>query len=141
MALVNPHPALKVAVPECPMVDGWKGDDWFHNGAFRQDQLRLHLRSDDAARQGRADSARRTTTTTQLFLRLGSAGAFGHHFGIDALPLLRQAERSTRRTMSSGAARRSIGFSARALKVPTLFVTSLWDQEDMYGGVHALYRA
>jgi putative CocE/NonD family hydrolase len=36
MALVNPHPALKVAVPMNPMVDGWIGDDWFHNGAFRQ---------------------------------------------------------------------------------------------------------
>src|SRR5712671_3755368 len=36
MALVNPHPALKVAVPMNPMVDGWMGDDWFHNGAFRQ---------------------------------------------------------------------------------------------------------
>jgi uncharacterized protein len=35
-ALVNPHPALKVAVPMNPMVDGWRGDDWFHNGAFRQ---------------------------------------------------------------------------------------------------------
>jgi putative CocE/NonD family hydrolase len=36
MALLNPHPALKVAVPESPMVDGWMGDDWFHYGAFRQ---------------------------------------------------------------------------------------------------------
>jgi hypothetical protein len=36
MALINPHPALKAAVPMSPMVDGWKGDDWFHNGAFRQ---------------------------------------------------------------------------------------------------------
>src|SRR5580658_3906918 len=35
MALLNPHPALKVAVPESPMVDGWMGDDWFHYGAFR----------------------------------------------------------------------------------------------------------
>jgi predicted acyl esterase len=39
MALVDPHPALKVAVPMNPMVDGWKGDDWFHNGAFRQINL------------------------------------------------------------------------------------------------------
>jgi uncharacterized protein len=30
MALVNPHPALKVSVPMNPMVDGWRGDDWFH---------------------------------------------------------------------------------------------------------------
>ena len=36
MALVDPHPALKVAVPIAPMVDVWRGDDWFHNGAFRQ---------------------------------------------------------------------------------------------------------
>src|SRR5262245_6544829 len=39
MALVNPHPALKVAVPMNPMVDGWMGDDWFHNGAFREQNL------------------------------------------------------------------------------------------------------
>jgi putative CocE/NonD family hydrolase len=39
MALVDPHPALKVAVPMNPMVDGWIGDDWFHNGAFRQQNM------------------------------------------------------------------------------------------------------
>ena len=33
MALLDPHPALKVAAPESPMVDGWMGDDWFHYGA------------------------------------------------------------------------------------------------------------
>src|SRR5947209_6535437 len=39
MALVNPHPALKVSVPMNPMVDGWMGDDWFHNGAFRAQNM------------------------------------------------------------------------------------------------------
>src|SRR6267143_1755599 len=39
MALVNPHPALKVSVPMNPMVDGWMGDDWFHYGAFRQQNM------------------------------------------------------------------------------------------------------
>ncbi|MGA9390646.1 MAG: CocE/NonD family hydrolase [Candidatus Sulfotelmatobacter sp.] len=39
MGLVNPHPALKVAVPMNPMVDGWIGDDWFHNGAFREQNM------------------------------------------------------------------------------------------------------
>src|SRR5580704_13964794 len=39
MALVNPHPALRAAVPINAMVDGWTGDDWFHKGAFRQDSL------------------------------------------------------------------------------------------------------
>src|SRR4029453_14249992 len=39
VAAINPHPALKAAVPESPMVDGWMGDDWFHNGAFRTGAL------------------------------------------------------------------------------------------------------
>ncbi len=39
MALIHPHAALKVAAPESPMVDGWMGDDWFHYGAFRQNNL------------------------------------------------------------------------------------------------------
>jgi predicted acyl esterase len=39
MPLVHPHPALKCVVPMNPMVDGWRGDDWFHNGAFRQQNL------------------------------------------------------------------------------------------------------
>ena len=40
---INPHPALKAAVPESPMVDGWMGDDWFHNGAFRTGSLDFAL--------------------------------------------------------------------------------------------------
>ena len=39
MPLVHPHPALKCVVPMNPMVDGWMGDDWFHNGAFRQQNM------------------------------------------------------------------------------------------------------
>src|ERR1700744_3218564 len=39
MAEINPHPALKAVAPESPMVDGWMGDDWFHNGAFRVGSL------------------------------------------------------------------------------------------------------
>ena len=53
MALVNPHPALKVSVPMNPMVDGWMGDDWFHNGAFRQQNDAVHLRAGGDARQRR----------------------------------------------------------------------------------------
>jgi len=50
MALVNPHPALKVAVPMNPMVDGWIGDDWFHNGAFRQ-QMMPYIYDQEATRK------------------------------------------------------------------------------------------
>src|SRR5436190_5924410 len=49
MALINPHPALKVSVPMNPMVDGWMGDDWFHNGAFRQ-QMMDYIYDQDGSR-------------------------------------------------------------------------------------------
>ncbi|HWH22968.1 MAG TPA: CocE/NonD family hydrolase, partial [Allosphingosinicella sp.] len=39
MGILDPHPALKAAVPMYPMVDGWIGDDFYHNGALRQIML------------------------------------------------------------------------------------------------------
>ena len=36
IAAVNPHPALKAVSPQAPMTDTWMGDDFFHQGAFRQ---------------------------------------------------------------------------------------------------------
>src|SRR5262245_58833305 len=62
MALINPHPALKVAAPMSPMVDGWMGDDWFHYGAFRQvnfdyftDQTTVKGSGADVVREARDD--------------------------------------------------------------------------------------
>src|SRR5277367_4251760 len=57
MALLHPHPALKVAVPESPMVDGWMGDDWFHYGAFRL--LNLDYILEQTAQQGAGDPIQR----------------------------------------------------------------------------------
>ncbi|MGH9585341.1 MAG: CocE/NonD family hydrolase, partial [Acidobacteriaceae bacterium] len=54
MALLHPHPALKVACPESPMVDGWMGDDWFHYGAFRQ-QMLPYIYDQQATRTGKED--------------------------------------------------------------------------------------
>jgi len=36
MAGIDPHPAVKAVSPQAPMIDVWLGDDFFHNGAFRQ---------------------------------------------------------------------------------------------------------
>ncbi len=33
---IDPHPAVKAISPQAPMIDVWVGDDFFHNGAFRQ---------------------------------------------------------------------------------------------------------
>ena len=36
VAGIDPHPAVKAISPQAPMIDVWMGDDFFHNGAFRQ---------------------------------------------------------------------------------------------------------
>ena len=36
IAAVSGHPALKAVSPQAPMTDTWMGDDFFHQGAFRQ---------------------------------------------------------------------------------------------------------
>src|SRR5215468_125442 len=91
MALVNPHPALKAAVPMSPMVDGWKGDDWFHNGAFRQTNFD-YLYSQTTRRGEGYQIARGVYDDYQLFLASGSAGDFARRFGIDALPFYQKLE-------------------------------------------------
>src|SRR5579871_6766458 len=135
MALVNPHPALKAAAPMCPMVDGWKGDDWFHNGAFRQTNFDYIYQQ--TTRRGEGQKIPRGVFDDyQLFLGLGSAGAFAQRFGIDSLPFFRKlAEHPAYDEFWSGQALDQI-LATQPLKVPMLLVTSLWDQEDIYGGVH-----
>src|SRR6202161_4109137 len=36
MAGIDAHPAVKAISPQAPMTDVWLGDDFFHNGAFRE---------------------------------------------------------------------------------------------------------
>src|SRR5262245_57115656 len=73
MALVNPHPALKAAVPESPMVDGWMGDDWFHYGAFRQTNFD-YFASQTTVKGSGSGVVRSGYDDYENFRRAGSAG-------------------------------------------------------------------
>ena len=135
MALINPHPALRAAVPMCPMVDGWKGDDWFHNGAFRQSNFRYLMLQTSARAEG-SEIASGVYDDFQLFLDSGSAGEFARRFGIDQLPFWRKIiEHPAYDEFWSAQALDQI-LAKEPLKTPTMYVTALYDQEDMYGGVH-----
>ena len=140
MALVNPHPALKVSVPMNPMVDGWMGDDWFHNGAFRQQMMRLHLRPGGGAQVRRELVARATTTSTTCSCRRARPASSGAAAGSSRSASGASCS-SIRATTRSGAIRRwtSCWRPSRST-VPVMLVHSLWDQEDIYGAV-AVYRA
>src|SRR6266567_6870825 len=77
MAVVNPHPALKVSVPMNPMVDGWMGDDWFHYGAFRQQNL-PYIYEQEATRKNDAKWWSDHFDDYDLYMDSGSVGELGH---------------------------------------------------------------
>src|SRR5262249_1352293 len=85
MALVHPHPALKAAVPMCPMVDGWRGDDWFHNGAFRQINLDYFTGQTSAKGEGKR-VARSGADDYEAFRAAGSTGDYARVNGLEQLP-------------------------------------------------------
>ncbi len=139
MALTDPHPALKVAVPMSPMVDGWRGDDWFHNGAFRMPNL-AYVADQTAARGGGETLATGVYDDYDAVLRAGSADGFARRFGLDRLNFVRKLfeHPSYDSYWQEQAVDRLLG--ARPLKVPTMHVVGRWDQEDIYGA-YATYAA
>ncbi len=138
MALVEPHPALKVAVPMDPMVDGWRGDDWFHNGAYRQYTIGAIYGS--GSKDHSAQFVWGATDLYDTFMRAGSAGELGRQHGLDRVPFWRAiTERPAYDEFWQTQAVDRV-LAGRPIKTPTLLVASLWDQEDRYGAP-AVYRA
>ncbi len=139
MALVNPHPALKVAVPMNPMVDGWMGDDWFHNGAFRQTMM-SYIYDQQATRINESKWWTSHFDEYDTFLQAVSAGELGRRRGLEQLGFWRKLlEHPTYDAFWREQAVDKI-LAAQPLKVPVMLVHSLWDQEDIYGDI-AVYKA
>jgi putative CocE/NonD family hydrolase len=139
MGLVDPHPALKVAVPANPMVDGWRGDDWFHNGAFRQLGMG-YFYEQEGTRKSSEKWASSHFDDYDTFLEAGSAGELGRRRGLEQVGFWRKilAHPSYDAFWQDQAVDRVL--AARPLTIPVMLVDSLWDQEDIYGAV-ALYKA
>ncbi|WP_114228336.1 MULTISPECIES: CocE/NonD family hydrolase [Sphingomonas] len=136
MALLHPHPALKVAAPESPMVDGWMGDDWFHYGAFRLANIgwigsQTGYKGDGAAPpSGGYDDY-------DNFRTVGSAGDWAKKSGYDQLPFWqRMVAHPAYDEFWQGQALDKL-LAANPSNVPTIWEQGLWDQEDMYGAIHS----
>src|SRR5215467_12003238 len=139
MALVNPHPALKVSVPMNPMVDGWMGDDWFHNGAFRQQNM-PYIYEQEATRDNKAKWWVGHFDDYDEYMAAGSAGEFGRIHGLEQVGFWRKIlEHPSYDLFWQEQAMDKI-LAKEPLRVPTMLVHSLWDQEDIYGAV-AVYKA
>jgi putative CocE/NonD family hydrolase len=139
MALVNPHPALKVAVPMNPMVDGWMGDDWFHHGAFRQINMSYVLEQ-VVTRKNDAKWFTSTYDDYDTYLRAGSAGELARQRGVLQSGFWRKiVAHPTYDAFWRDQAMDKI-LAKQPVTVPTMLVHSLWDAEDIYGAI-AVYKA
>jgi putative CocE/NonD family hydrolase len=135
MALLGPHPALKVAAPESPMIDGWMGDDWFHYGAFRQ--VNLDYFTEQSSKTGKGDPVSRWSADDyQNFLDAGSAGNFADKNGFQPLGFWKRlSAHPAYDAFWQGQALDKL-VAAHPSTIPTMWLQGLWDQEDMYGAIH-----
>ncbi len=134
MALSDPHPALKAAVPINPVADTYMGDDDFHGGAFRLVGYDYYY-SQDTARGSGEDLPRTTYDDYDIFLKASSASDFAKATGVDKLPVVqRLAQHPAYDAYWQAQALQTI-LAKRPLSVPTLYVASQWDQEDMFGAI------
>jgi hypothetical protein len=143
MALVHPHPALKVAVPMNPMVDGWMGDDWFHNGAFREQNM-PYIYEQEGTRDNKDKWWSAYFDDYDVFMKSGSAGELGRAHGLEQTGFWKKilehpsydafwSEQAVDKVLAED-------FKQEGIKMPILLVHSLWDQEDIYGAP-AIYKA
>ena len=138
MALLAPHPALRAAVAINPLVDGWTGDDWFENGAFRQLMMSF-IAFDSGPRGFRWPDPGGDDYATAL--AAGSAGAYATAAGLDRIAYWSTLKAHPADDAFWQGQALDKRLAAMAAIVPTLFVGSMWDQEDMYGAAHAYAAA
>ena len=140
MALIDPHPALKAAVPESPMVDGWMGDDWFHNGAFRVTSFDYAVEQATNKGDGGGKIALGAGDQYTRYLEAGSAADFARMVGITHVPGVRKFLENPAYTDFWSLQAVDKWLAARPLTVPVMLEVGQWDQEDSYGAP-AVYRA
>lgn len=136
MALFDPHPALKAAVPVNPVVDGWIGDDWYHNGAFRPIMLDF-IYWQTSTKDSDHEIPHGYYDFYSAVLEAGSIDELGKRYNADRLPAWnRLLENPTYTEFWQQQALDRL-LAEVPLKVPTMMVHGLYDQEDIYGPIAA----
>ena len=140
MGIINSHPALKVAVPMNPMVDGWMGDDWFHNGAFRAQNM-PYILEQEATRDNSVKWWTDHADDYDQYLSAGSAGELGRRHGLEQVGFWNKILAASELRLVVAASRRWTRLLvAHPPTIPVMLVHSLWDAEDIYGAL-AVYKA
>ncbi len=136
MAGIDPHPAVKAISPQAPMIDVWMGDDFFHNGAFRQSygyDYVYEMEGSKERHQGRLrqGQGRQSPRRLRLFPRARQLRPGREAIRLRSLPTWKLfLEHPAYDNVWSS---RGVEHHLHAVTVPTLTVGGYYDQEDMYG--------
>ena len=133
---IDPHPAVKAISPQAPMIDVWMGDDFFHNGAFRQTYgydyvIGLESNKERADVDYGKDKDGKPRDGYDYFLERGSFAADVKHSGSKVLPTWKLF--LDHPAYDSVWSSRGVEHHLTAVTVPTLSVGGYYDQEDMWG--------
>jgi len=129
MAGMDAHPAVKAISPQAPMTDVWMGDDFFHNGAFRESYGFDYVQQMEAQKTDvRVDQKQ---DLYDFFLEHGNFADAAAAAGMTNLPTAHAflTEPEYTRFWQDMAVQGQLG----RVDVPTLEVGGYWDQEDMWG--------
>ena len=133
---IDPHPAVKAISPQAPMIDVWMGDDFFHNGAFRQSYgydyvMGLESSKEDTDVSYGKDKDGKPRDGCDYFLERGSFAEDVKQSGSKTLPTWKLfLEHPAYDSVWSS---RGVQHSLNSVAVPTLTVGGYYDQEDMFG--------
>ena len=136
MAGIDPHPVIKAISPQAPMIDVWIGDDFFHNGAFRQSYgydyvLGLESTKESTEVSYGKDRDGKPRDGYDFFLERGSFAEAVKKSGAKLLPTWKLfLEHPAYDSVWSS---RAVENHLNTVAVPTLTVGGYYDQEDMYG--------
>ena len=136
MAGIDPHPAVKAISPQAPMIDVWIGDDFFHNGAFRQSYGYDYVLGMESSKEDTRSATAKTKTANPIdgfdyFLERGSFARDVKQSGSKMLPTWKLF--LDHPAYDSVWTSRGVEYALNSVDVPTLTVGGYYDQEDMYG--------
>ncbi len=130
-ALIDPHPAVKAISPQAPMTDTWLGDDFFHQGAFRQSYGFEYGWGMEAGEVSAGPMPITRHDTFEWYLSFPSLDALTD--STDALRIPTWSRFVEHPAYDSVWQRRAFERVVRRLTIPTLVVGGFWDQEDLFG--------
>ena len=134
MAALDPHPALKAAVPQASPADMWLGDDFHHNGAFRLSYgLEYTYMMESSKEISDVSSLVDRNDAYQWYINLGPLSNVDTKYFNGRLPTWNDFVQHP----DYDAFWKRQGFAPwlNRLTVPTLNVAGWWDQEDFYGPI------